>query len=117
MTTDALTKQQFEPSRSNQRFQYPENRIRFHNLKAQAIRKEKRFIDKPLSQNYKILTDIMNGKKEGAFHRQFLLGKGFDFNVKTHYEFYNEKNWNAIYNYIIVPCTNDIIKIILKKQA
>lgn len=117
MVTDALTKQQFEPTRSNQRFQYPKNRIRFHNLKAQAIRKEKRFIDKPLSQNYKILTELLTGKKEATFHKQFLLGKGYNFAVKTHYENYEGKNWNAVYNYIIIPSDNDTVKVILKKQA
>lgn len=113
MKTDPLTKQQFRPRRSNQVFETTENRIIFHNLRANKLRKEKAFIDKPLHRNQKILSELMKNEKEKKFHKQFLLGKGFNFMISTHTEEVENKKHYAVYQYAIIPLENEQIKILL----
>ncbi len=113
MKTDPLTKQQFRPRRSNQVFETTENRIAFHNQRANKLRKEKAFIDKPLHRNQKILSALMKNEKEKIFHKQFLLGKGFDFMKFTHVEEVENKKQYAVYQYAIIPLENEQIKIFL----
>lgn len=112
--TDPLTSEVFIPLRSNQVFANDENRIRFNNLKAKELRENKSQVDKPLLNNFRILTELMAGKQEEIFHKQFLLGRGYSFLVFTNYEDYNGKRCLAVYNYIIAPIEGDHIKIIKK---
>ena len=112
--TDPLTGEIFTAYRTNQVFATDENRIRFNNLKAKELRESKSQIDKPLLNNFRILNELMAGKKEEVFHKQFLLGKGYSFLVLTHYEEFNGKRFMAVYNFIIVPQEGDNIKIVRK---
>lgn len=112
--TDPLTGEVFIALRSNQVFANDENRIRYNNLKAKELRENKSQVDKPLLNNFRILNDLMSGKQEEIYHKQFLLGRGYSFLVFTNYMDYNGKRCLAVYKYIIIPMENDKIKIIKK---
>jgi hypothetical protein len=109
---DLLTKEEFIPTRSTMKFKTSQNRIKFHNIKAKQLRESISHITKPIHQNLKILNELMSNSNEAAYHKQFLLGRGFTFGVHTTVEVYNNKNQYALFNYIIVPIENDLIKII-----
>lgn len=111
---DPLTGDVFLAIRSNQVFASDENRIRFNNLKAKEERLGKSFVDKPLLKNRRILNDLMDGKTEEVFHKQFLLGRGYNFSVLTHNEIFEGKAHIAVYNYILAPIDGEKIKIIKK---
>lgn len=106
-----LTGQEFTPVRSNQLFISPEARIKYHNIKSNRIRKRKAYIDKPLHENYKILTELMKNKDKLSVHKQYLLGRGFNFLVFTNYKNYEGKRYPCIYDYIIQAYDNDTITI------
>ena len=109
---DLLTQEEFVPARINQRFANSKNRIKYHNNRAKEFRLRYAYIDKALHRNVKILNELMKDKKEGEFHKQFLLGKGYDFNVHTHVECLDDKNYYAVYQYIVISLENNKIKII-----
>ena len=52
-------------------------------------------------------------KKELLVHREFLLGKGFSFNVNTNMHEHSGKIYYGIYNYFFIV-DNEKIKIIIK---
>jgi hypothetical protein len=112
--TDLLTGEKFFPKRRNQRFSVPANRIKYYNNRAAELRSQKSFVDRPLHVNYKILAELMKDKKEETFHKQFLLGKGYDFSKSTHAEKYQDNNHFALYCFIIIPYQNDLFKIVRK---
>ena len=109
---DLLTNEDFVPSRINQKFAKAENRIKYYNDKANEFRHSIAYLSKPIQHNIRILSELMKGKKEASFHKQFLLGKGFSIGVYTHIEQYDGKNQFAIHTYIILPLANEQIKII-----
>ena len=109
---DKYTGEEFVKKRINQVFARPKNRIAFHNKKANDLRRSLLYINQPLHANVRILNNLMKDKKEAAFHKQYLYGKGFDFRVHTHYVNYNDTNENAIYGYIILRINDEQIKII-----
>jgi hypothetical protein len=109
---DLLTNEEFVPSRINQKFAKAQNRIKFYNDRANEFRHSIAYISKPLYTNIKILNELMRGKKEATFHKQYLLGKGFTIGLNTHIEQYDNKNLFAIHKYIILPLANEQIKII-----
>lgn len=109
---DLFTNEEFIPKRINQKFANSENRIKFYNNKANEIRHSLSYIDKPLHQNFKIITQLMQNKSEAIFHKEFLKGCGITFNVYTAYKMHEEKPRPAIYNFLIVPMEDDKIKII-----
>ena len=109
---DLLTNEDFVPSRINQKLAKAENRIKYYNDKANEFRHSIAYLSKPIQQNIRILNELMKGKKDAAFHKQFLLGKGFSMGVYTHIEQYDSKNQFAIHTYIILPVANEQIKII-----
>jgi len=111
---DLLTGEPFETNRVNQNFANPQNRIKYYNQKAQALRRKTASINKPLHNNKRILDELLSGKDEIVKHKQFLLGKGFSFGVHTHYEAYEGKSRYALYNYIIIALENEQIKIVKK---
>ncbi len=112
--TDPYTGETFIASRTNQVFANDENRIKYNNLKAKTLRDRRSFVDKPLHTNLRILNELMGTKTEIELHRQFLIGRGFDAQVFTHSEEIEGKDYYAIYEYVIIPLTNDQIKIIRK---
>lgn len=109
---DKYTGEEFIKKRVNQVFSKSQNRIAFYNNKANELRRSVAYINKPLHTNLRILKNLMNGKKEEVFHKQFLIGKGFSFGIHTHVIEYNSKNHFAIYNNIIILLDNEQIKII-----
>ena len=117
LATDPLTAELFIKSRNNQRFSCAENRIAFHNKKANAERKKMRVCNRPLFVNYKILSEIMNGISRKSFHKEFLLGKGFSFAVFTGYSEFEGKSHPTIYNYILIPKENDFLLVINKNEV
>ena len=112
--TDPLTNEEFIPLRINQKFANPKNRIKFYNNKANSLRNSKRFVNRPLHKNLCILNDLMKGVKTKTFHKEFLLGKGYIFNIITHYSKYETKTLPALYQYLIKTFVGgDHISIIL----
>ena len=109
---DLLTKEEFIPSRINQKFAKPQNRIKFYNEKANEFRHSIAYLSKPLILNIRILNDLMKGKKEHTFHIEFLNGRGFTKRIYSHIEEYEGKNRFAIHKFIVLPLENDQIKII-----
>jgi len=109
---DLLTGETFSPQRINQVFANSTNRIAYHNKKANELRHSSAFINKPLHLNHRICNEIMKEKKEAVFHKQFLLGKGFNFTVHNHVNVHDGKNHYAIFQYTIANLGNDQIKII-----
>ena len=113
---DLLTNEDFAPKRSNQKFATQSNRIKYHNNKANALRKASSFVNKPLMTNLNILNSLMHGKTERIFHKEFLKGKGFNFEVCTHLTIIDDLNRFSCYQYTIIKGTNDSIKIIKTKN-
>jgi hypothetical protein len=111
---DLLTGEKFIPKRINQRFASPINRIRFHNRQAKKIRLDKSHVDKPLHDNYFVLSRLLGRKSEAVFHPEYLKGKGVNLSYHTHVEEYDNKPRNAIYRFIIVVIGPDKIKIVQK---
>ena len=110
--TDLLTKEVFEAKRINQNFATRENRIQYYNQKANGLRRELAYINKPLHTNFKILSELLKDKGEITLSKEFLLGRGFSFCVHTHYEIIDNKSRFAIYHFVIIQLENDNIKII-----
>jgi len=109
---DLLTGEAFVPQRINQVFANSNNRIAYHNKKANELRHSAAFINKPLHVNLRVLNDLLKNKKERTFHKQYLLGKGFSFSVHNHVNSYEGKNHYAVYQYTVVNLGDDQIKII-----
>jgi hypothetical protein len=112
---DLLTREDFVPTRINQKFANAANRIRFYNNKANAFRHSIAYINRPLLLNIKILNELMSNKKDAVWHKHYLLGKGFSFGIYTHIENWDNKNQFAIHIYIIIPLQNDQVKVIVYK--
>jgi hypothetical protein len=109
---DLLTGEPFSPQRINQVFANADNRIAYHNMKANELRHSAAFINKPLHVNLRILNELMKGKTDKTFHKQFLMGKGFSFLVHNHVNHYEGKNHFAVYQYTVVKLDNEQIKIL-----
>ena len=112
---DLLTKEEFIPSRINQKFANPQNRIKYYNDKANEFRHSVAYINKPINNNIKIILELMKGKNEEVLHKQFLTGKGFSFGFYSHIEKYENKNQFALHNYVLIFINNDQVKIIKYK--
>jgi hypothetical protein len=112
MRKDPLTNELFVPKRRNQVFATAENRIAYHNKKATELRYKLDYLNKPLLANYKVLTALMQKDSERVFHKEFLLGKGFDFKVCNHINSINGKNHFAIFNFTVIKSDGSQIKII-----
>ena len=54
----------------------------------------------------------MGDSWEGIFHKQFLLGRGFTFELMTHLREFEGLNRFAIYNYMIIPSGDDKIRVV-----
>lgn len=109
---DLLTLEEFQPRRLNQKFARKENRIKFNNDKANKLRHHLKSVNNPLLNNFRILKALLNDDKEKIFHREFLLGRTYDFSKFTHLVKMENKTQYALYDYILIPLDNDMIKII-----
>lgn len=108
---DPLTGKEFIPKRSNQIFENSLNRIKFNNQKARNFRIQHAYINKPLIKNLKILDELLRDKIKVTFYREFLKGKGFDFNVLTHYDNFEGTNHPCLYHYMITEISSEKITI------
>lgn len=109
---DKLTKEEFIPKRINQRFAKASNRIKYHNEKAKELRNSVSNIYKPLHKNLLILNELMIQEKEKCFHKQYLLGKGYNLGLLTHKENYNKTVINVLFKYGIISIDEETIKIV-----
>jgi hypothetical protein len=98
---DLLTGEAFIPTRITQKFVSPSNRIKFNNDKANNIRHSLMFVNRPLKTNLNILDSLMIGKKKAVFSKEFLRGKGFVFEVLTHFKMIQGNRLPCIYHYAI----------------
>ncbi len=111
---DKLTGEPFLPKRINQYFISAANRIKYYNDKANQLRHNAAFVNRPLHDNLRILDELMSNEKEVNLHKQFLAGRGFSFFVHTHYEEYEGRMEIALYHYIIIKINDEHLKIIRK---
>jgi hypothetical protein len=109
---DPLTGEEFEPKRTNQKFASQENRIRFNNNKAKKMRDSMSFVNIPLQKNFRILNELLSGKKEIIVHIEYLKGRDYHFGVFTHMEKIGEDKLKMIYDYGLQRESSDTIKII-----
>lgn len=109
---DLHTGETFIAKRITQQFAVPENRIKYYNNKAKQMRRQRAVIDKPLHQNYLVLTRLLGDKSEAEFHIQYLEGAGYNFKVVTHSEHYNKDRYPAVYCFIIISLANNMVKIV-----
>ena len=109
---DLLTLEEFQPRRLNQKFSCKENRVKYNNNKANKLRNHLKPINKPLLNNFRILSSLLMNEKEKIFHRQFLMGRAYDFSKWTHLENWGNKMHYALYDYILIQLDNDMVKII-----
>lgn len=113
MRKDLYTGENFYPSRVNQKFKTSQNRIDYYNNIQSMKRSQTAYVNKPLWENFNILNSLFSNDKklEKVVHKQFLIGKGFHFNVHTHYQNHQNKQYLACYNFLIIT-NGDNIKII-----
>ena len=117
LKTDPYTSEEFFPLRCNQRFAKSKNRIAFHNLNNNEFRRKMDVINKPLMKNLKILDDLFLSNKRInnnslIFHKEFMLGRNYDFTKHTHYDVFEGQKYIACYNYIIIHLDKEKVKII-----
>lgn len=90
------------PTRSNQKFANAKNRIRFHNEKRKENMQARALIDTKLHKNYNILLELMAEENNRDFNIEFLKGKGYSFGVLTHYQKFQNQNYPALYNFLMI---------------
>ncbi len=112
---DLLTGENFNATRINHKFSRPENRIKFNNRKATKLRHSVQHVNKPLHQNLKILNELMADSIKRKLHRQYLLGKNFNFSVMTHFVEIGGEQRKCIYDYSISNFKEDSDYIIITK--
>lgn len=99
---DLLTGEEFIPKKISQRFANPQNRIKYNNNLANALRQERAVVDKPMFKTHRVLKELMKNKKMETFHKQFLLGKGIDFRVFNNIKIFEGIARYALYEFIII---------------
>jgi hypothetical protein len=113
---DLLTYEEFEPKRKNQLFACSKNRIKYHNLRATEFRNKVAYFNQPLQNNIKILDELMWGVEDAIIHKEFLLGKGFVFEVFSHMYPFEGKNHFAVHHYLIIPLADQKIRIVCYQE-
>ena len=114
---DPLTGIQFLQTRSNQRFQSPANRVKYHNAKAKHLRDSKSKVDTPLRINYNVLVAVAGDSKEKIVHKEFLRGKGFDFRFFTSHIMDNGKSTPAYYDFAIFSVADKPDYVMIQKLS
>ena len=112
---DLLTQETFIAKRSNQKFATRANQRLYNRIKANKIRTATAYVNRPLHKNYKLLNEMLNDDTEAIFHKQYMLGAGFDFKVYTHMTSVGDKFYHSCYNFILIPVDSVQIKIIKEK--
>jgi hypothetical protein len=102
----------FKPRRSNQIFIDAKARSAFFNKKMKAIREEVEKTNKKLLKNYLILKAEIGDKREVVLNKQFLLGRGYSFDVFTCLIRYEDNIVGEVYDFRIEKIdVNDNLKI------
>ena len=110
---DPLTGEPFTPKRVNQRFASASNRKKFNNQQANAIRKKRAIIYRPLNKTHLLLIKLMEGKDESVFSYDFLEGYGIQFKLFTHFKTIQGISHNCVFEFIlIIDNTTKSVKII-----
>ncbi|MGV3631733.1 MAG: hypothetical protein ACO1O6_11040 [Bacteroidota bacterium] len=109
---DPLTGLEFVAKRENQVFASKKNRIKFHNLQAKKLREQLAFVEKPLRRNFQILNELLNGKHELEVHKEFLKGKGYNFEIASHIERLDKTLRVVVFNFILIHNGTEHIKIV-----
>lgn len=109
---DLLTQEVFIKMRNNQKFKNPQNRIRFHNLKARKKRAAKSTVDRWLDNNRNILIKVLGDKNETMVSKDYLLGAGFSFKYFSFQKPINGVNFAGIYEFGIRQLPDGTFKII-----
>ncbi len=115
---DPYTSTEFFALRCNQRFARSKNRTAFHNLINNEFRRKMDIINKPLMKNLKILDELFLSKnktsndKSITCHKEFMLGRNYDFSKHTHFDVFEGQKYVACYNYIIIHLDKEKLKII-----
>ncbi len=100
--------EEFIPRRTNQKFASTKNRMDYHNSRYRAFRKQKAKYDEKLHKNFCVLNELLSDTDVAVYHKQFLKGKGFSFNVLTHFERVNGRDLPALYSFLIEPKGDEI---------
>jgi len=104
---DPLTGEEFIPKKISQRFATPQNRIKYNNKLAGALRQEKAYVDKPMNSTHRILKDLMKNKKKETFYKQFLIGKGVSFRVFNTIKKVDNVERHSLYEFIYIFNDNE----------
>ena len=99
---DPFTNEKFTPKRRNQKFASRKNQIAYNNKIAQKIRDAKKFADKPLNNNRKVLSKILGSKDEKTFSEDYLLGAGLDFRFFSQSGTYKGQTIQMMYDYGLI---------------
>lgn len=104
---DLLTGEKFIPQRKTQKFATPENRIKYYNRKASEEKEATAYVDVPLKKNHKILKEYMGNETKKNVSANFLLGRGFNFNVPTYHVYIEEVRTPCIYGFALILKKDD----------
>lgn len=104
---DPLTGEEFVPKKISQRFANPQNRVKYNNNLANALRQERAVVDKPINKAHRILKELMKNKKKETFHKQFLHGKGLDFKALNKIIIFEGIPRYALYEFIFIFGVDD----------
>lgn len=110
---------EFVPKRANQFYHNPKCRQDKGNARDKAIRDEKKSVQKPLNDNYKILKKILGTAESIIKSKEYLEGAGFNFYHYTAKSYTDNKlsAWR-VFNYVLIElspnkfqiCRQDEIK-------
>ncbi|GGE31538.1 hypothetical protein [Psychroflexus planctonicus] len=74
----------FKPKRSNQKFASSKNRIAYYNQQYRQKRLPLERINQKLFYNYSILEIALDSKQKVLVSKDFLIGRGYNFDLLTH---------------------------------
>ena len=77
-------------------------------VKQKKIRHNKSSIDRKLHRNYCIIIELIKDNEIINCSKDFLLGKGFDFGVLTHFNEYNNNRYPSIYDFMFYEKDNEV---------
>lgn len=106
------SKEEFQPTRNNQIFATKANRVAYHNDLNNEFRRKLSDINKELTQNYKILINVLDNKESVIVHEEFLKGTGFSFKNFTHLKEDSEGYAYGIYECYYLKIDKENYKII-----
>lgn len=115
MLIDPFTQREFNPKRSNQKFECSENRIAYHNAKANEFRRKTKQVFSSIANNIKILDRLYYEFPNKLFHKEYLRGLGFSFNHFSSITQSEGKRVFIIHCYGIIPKDAECFQIVIIK--